>query len=65
MIVKLTADTEGCRPSQMHVFDDDDNFSYGVAAGSAALFDSTLVHASVAPAVDAPDLLKLAFFFRV
>ena len=64
VVVKLTADVAGEPPSRMRVVGAPYHFEYGAPAGSAGAFLSRLFHASVEPAPDTSEHLKVAFFFR-
>ena len=64
VVVKLTPDVPGEAPSQMRVVGAQRNFQYGAPAGSAGAFRARVFHASVAPAADTSEHLKIAFFFK-
>ena len=62
--VKLTSDIAGEQPSQMVVEGAPETFSYNEKSGSAAIFFSSLEHASVTPKSQR-DHLKMVYFFQV
>ena len=64
VVVKLTADAEGEPPSRMRVVGASHYFEYDAAAGGSGAFLARLFHASVEPAPDTSEHLKVAFFFR-
>ena len=63
-IVKLTPDSDGAPPSEMHVMGAERSFQYAATAGAVAVFHARLHHASVAPRPGADEHLKIAYFFR-
>ena len=63
VVIKLTADTAGESASAMRVVGAAQQFLYGPAAGSAAVFDARLYHLSVPPESDRPHI-KLTLFCK-
>ena len=64
VVVKLTPDVPGEPPSQMRVVGAQRYFQYGAPAGSAGAFRARVFHASVEPAAETSEHLKIAFFFK-
>ena len=65
VIVKVTSDEPGAPPSQMRLVSDQGAiFNYGETAGAAAMFHASMLHSSVPLPTGAPEVLKVAYFFR-
>ena len=64
IVVKLTPDVPGEPPSRMRVVGATHPFEYASAGGGSGAFLARLFHASVEPAPDTSEHLKVAFFFR-
>ena len=65
VIVKLSHDADDSPPSRMRLVRDGGAvFDYGRRMGSAAVFESGELHASVALPPNAPEVIKVAYFYR-
>ena len=64
VVVKLTPDQPEEPPSQMRIVGAPRYFSYGPASGDAGAFRARAFHASVEPAAECGEHLKVAYFFR-